>query len=55
MRVETEIGTETPENLELMRLIDKEYTCHPFYGRVGSCATIFAVKGVWLVEKEYNG
>ena len=30
--VETEIGTETPENLELMRLIDEEYTRHPFYG-----------------------
>ncbi len=23
---------ETPENLELMRLIDEEYTQHPFYG-----------------------
>lgn len=23
---------ETPENLELMRLIDEEYTKHPFYG-----------------------
>lgn len=23
---------ESPENLELMRLIDKEYTAHPFYG-----------------------
>ncbi len=30
--VETDIGTETPENLELMRLIDEEYTRHPFYG-----------------------
>ena len=30
--VETEIGTEMPENLELMRLIDEEYTRHPFYG-----------------------
>jgi putative transposase len=30
--VETEIGTETPENLEWMRLIDEEYTRHPFYG-----------------------
>jgi len=26
------IGTETPYNLELMRLIDEEYTRHPFYG-----------------------
>ena len=23
---------ETPENLRLMRLIDEEYTAHPFYG-----------------------
>ncbi len=27
-----EIGTETPENLEYMRLIDEEYTRRPFYG-----------------------
>lgn len=27
-----EIGTETPENLEFMRLIDEEFTRHPFYG-----------------------
>lgn len=25
-------ATETDENLELMRLIDQEYTAHPFYG-----------------------
>ena len=25
-------GQESPENLELMRAIDKEYTAHPFYG-----------------------
>jgi putative transposase len=25
-------GQETPKNLEFMRLIDKEYTDHPFYG-----------------------
>ncbi len=25
-------GEETAENLELMRLIDEEYTRHPFYG-----------------------
>lgn len=25
-------ATETAENLELMRLIDEEYTRHPFYG-----------------------
>ena len=24
--------SESPENLELMRLIDEEYTRHPFYG-----------------------
>ena len=27
-----EPGTETAENLRLMRLIDEEYTAHPFYG-----------------------
>lgn len=26
------MGGETPENLHLMRLIDEEYTRHPFYG-----------------------
>jgi putative transposase len=26
------MGEETPANLEIMRLIDKEYTDHPFYG-----------------------
>ncbi len=25
-------GLESEENLELMRLIDEEYTRHPFYG-----------------------
>jgi putative transposase len=25
--------SESQENLELMHLIDEEYTCHPFYGR----------------------
>ena len=25
-------ATETVDNLRLMRLIDAEYTCHPFYG-----------------------
>ncbi len=25
-------GQETPKNLEFMRLIDNEYTDHPFYG-----------------------
>lgn len=27
-----EPGTETPENLRLMRLLDRQYTAHPFYG-----------------------
>jgi putative transposase len=27
-----EPAQETPENLRLMRLIDQEYTTHPFYG-----------------------
>ena len=26
------MGEESAENLELMRLIDEEYTRHPFYG-----------------------
>lgn len=30
--VDIGMATETPENLELMRLIDEEYTRHPFYG-----------------------
>lgn len=34
---DTGIGTETPENLELMRLIDEEYTRHPFYGSRSLC------------------
>lgn len=28
-----QLATETPLNLTLMALIDKEYTAHPFYGR----------------------
>ncbi|MFT5085221.1 MAG: putative transposase [Lentisphaeria bacterium] len=28
----TDWAAETEENLSLMRLIDEEYTCHPFYG-----------------------
>ena len=31
------IGIETPENLEFMRLIDEEYTRHPFYGSRKLC------------------
>ena len=30
--VDSDLVIETPENLELMRLIDEEYTRHPFYG-----------------------
>ena len=30
--IDVDKGKETPENLELMRLIDEEYTRHPFYG-----------------------
>ncbi len=26
------VEQETPENLEFMRLVDNEYTAHPFYG-----------------------
>jgi putative transposase len=29
---ENKIGQESPENLKIMRLIDEEYTRHPFYG-----------------------
>jgi putative transposase len=32
------MGTETPENLEFMRLIDEEYTRHPFYGSRKLCS-----------------
>ena len=32
INIGSNIGTETPYNLELMRLIDEEYTRHPFYG-----------------------
>lgn len=32
------MGTETPENLEFMRLIDEEYTRHPFYGSRQLCS-----------------
>jgi putative transposase len=31
-RKSTVAGQENPKNLELMRIIDKEYTDHPFYG-----------------------
>jgi putative transposase len=31
------LGGETAENLELMRLIDEEYTRHPFYGSRKMC------------------
>ena len=30
-----EAAPETAENLRLMRLIDREYTAHPFYGAGG--------------------
>jgi putative transposase len=30
--IDMDIAKETPENLELMRLIDEEYMRHPFYG-----------------------
>lgn len=30
--IDVDMAKETPENLELMRLIDEEYTRHPFYG-----------------------
>jgi len=32
LRAYYEPTSETAENLELMRLIDKEYTAHPFFG-----------------------
>lgn len=34
---DNEIGIETPETLEFMRLIDEEYTRHPFYGSRKLC------------------
>lgn len=33
----TSLVNETSENLELMRLIDEEYTKHPFYGSRQLC------------------
>jgi len=40
------LGGESPENLELMRLIDEEYMRHPFYG-----ARSFRD---WLIKQGYN-
>lgn len=37
LRNKDSISTETPENLTLMRLIDEEYTRHPFYGSRSIC------------------
>ena len=37
INIGSSIGTETPYNLELMRLIDEEYTRHPFYGSRKLC------------------
>lgn len=37
INIGSSIGTETPYNLELMRLIDEEYTLHPFYGSRKLC------------------
>jgi putative transposase len=36
--MDSDIATETSENLELMRLIDEEYTRHPFYGSRKLCS-----------------
>lgn len=41
----TPVCTETAENLELMRLIDEEYTRHPFYGSRKMCS--------WLGRQGY--
>jgi putative transposase len=40
------MGTESAENLGLMRLIDEEYTRHPFYGSRKMCA--------WLQREGYG-
>lgn len=42
--------TETPENLHLMRLIDEEYTRHPFYGSRSLC-TYLRRKGLKVNRK----
>jgi putative transposase len=36
--IDIDMGTETPENLKFMRLIDEEYTRHPFYGSRKLCS-----------------
>ena len=45
---------ETAENLELMRLIDEEYTRHPFMV-AGSSAIICVDKGMLLIANESSG
>ena len=44
---------ETSENLELMRLIDEEYTRHPFTA-VDSFVTTYVGKGILLIVNVYN-
>jgi putative transposase len=36
--IDMDMGTETPENIEIMRSIDEEYTRHPFYGSRKFCS-----------------
>jgi putative transposase len=47
---EIDMGTETPYNLELMRLIDEEYTRHPFYGSRKLC--VYLQKHGHLVNRK---
>ena len=42
----SEGASETPENLALMRLLDEEYTRHPFYGS--------RKRTLWLNEQGYS-
>jgi putative transposase len=44
---------ETAENLELMRLIDEEYTKHPFYGS-RQLRNYLRRRAVRLIENEFN-
>ncbi len=41
---------ETPQNLELMRLLDEQYTRHPFYG-VRRMTALFKMQGYRVNEK----
>ena len=49
-----EVGTESEENLALMRLIDEEYTRHPFLG-VARCVTGCGAKDTGSIASVFRG